>query len=471
MVAFNENDPPPQDLNAERHLLGALLQDPERTLSSAKGVGISVEDFYDTRHADIWGTALSLHARGTVPDPVALRGHYEDRKGAEVLEVLRGLAADLPTNLYPFAWAERVREKGARRGLFYFGRKVASLGQNGRPASESIEEARVDLDFLRECFKPAEDRFGWTTGAALLEEPEEDESAHLWPRVVVPGALTLLAGAPKAGKSWILYAFAGEVTRGGEWAGRALGEPRQVVILSEESRRTIRRKVKRFGVEGATIMPRSGVASSADWPAICAAAGEKCRAVGAGLLIIDTFSHWADLGPDDEQKEGPIRRALRPAQAVADTGVAVVVSHHLGKNGTVRGSTALRQVPDVLVEVRPFEEPERPERSLSVVGRFEDNAGELVVRYVPMAQGPDRYEFVGSARNARAVARCEDVCRWLLEEHRWASGGEVAKGIGGRRADVLGALALLAGSRIQKVGRGNTTRYAALDVPLETPTS
>lgn len=460
VVAFPDRveDAPPHDLDAERAFIGSLLCDPDRTLAAARTKGLSTEDFYSHALQTVWRVALDLHGRGIAPENRIIAGYFRDKGDKKTLELLEGINATLG-HLYPLDWAERIREVAAKRGLWYFGREVSSL--NGT-AQESIARAREHLDFLSSAYKPSAERFAWTTGGAILAEPEEDESTHLWRRVVVPGAVTLLAGSPKAGKSWLLYAFASAVSRGDPWAGHPTTKV-PVVLLSEEGRRTIRPKVRRFGAQEVIVIPRSGVPAGVSWEEVAAEAGEKCRREGAGCLIVDTFSHWADLAPDDEQKEGPIRRAMRPVQKVADElGIPVVVSHHLGHSGRIRGSTALQQVPDTLVTITA-EDPEAPERQLAFKGRFEPEA--CVVRHIPNGDGPDTYAFLGSPKRARSQALYDAIGKHLLEQQSWVSGSEVREALGKRKADVLAALSEMAyAGRIQRLGAGPQARFASLDV-------
>ena len=124
-----EPNAPPQNLEAEESVLGAMLLSPGAI--AAVGETVSASDFYRESHAVIYRTAISLYSRGepvdwvTVVDELEKRGELEAAGGkARVAE----LAVSVPATANAAHYARIVREMALLRGLINVGGEVARLG-------------------------------------------------------------------------------------------------------------------------------------------------------------------------------------------------------------------------------------------------------------------------------------------------------------------------------------------------------
>src|SRR3989344_8950933 len=104
---------PPQNLDAERSLLGAMLLDKETVVNVIDVV--RPEDFYDERHGLVFGAMRELYDSRrpidlvTVTDTLTTQGKLETVGGASKLAAL---TAGIPSAAHAAQYAEIVANKG-----------------------------------------------------------------------------------------------------------------------------------------------------------------------------------------------------------------------------------------------------------------------------------------------------------------------------------------------------------------------
>src|SRR5687768_2693176 len=120
---------PPQNLDAEKSLLGAVLID-EETLADVSE-HVTPKDFYDKRHATIYGGMLRLFERHR---PVDLLTLTEELKKKDEFDAIGGssylteLTNYVPTAAHAEAYAELVSTKAVRRRLIKASGEISELG-------------------------------------------------------------------------------------------------------------------------------------------------------------------------------------------------------------------------------------------------------------------------------------------------------------------------------------------------------
>jgi putative DNA primase/helicase len=244
---------------------------------------------------------------------------------------------------------------------------------------------------------------------ALANVPAEPP--WTWDGYLAPGAITLLAGRPKVGKSTLVFGLFEAILAARtflEHTTRAQG----ILLLSEERESTLAEKARRFGLEGNLHLLMRHQVNGEPWEEIMAAATAYCLAHELGVLAIDTWDKWTGIKGDAENSAGSVIEALDPIVQAAGAGLCVpVVAHQrksLGDFGeAVRGSNALTGGVDIVVEI------ERPRsdvlagdgvRVLNAVSRFAATPEELVI-----ALTEDGYEARGDTLEAKADAESAQV--------------------------------------------------------------
>jgi replicative DNA helicase len=137
----------PQNIEAEASLLGAILIDTDAIVKIADR--ISVEDFFDQRHARIYEAMRALYEKRSPIDVLTLA---DQLKGTGFLEMIGGagylteLTNFVPTAAHVEQYADIVAQKSMRRRLIAASADMATLGQDESKAlQELIEEAESRL--------------------------------------------------------------------------------------------------------------------------------------------------------------------------------------------------------------------------------------------------------------------------------------------------------------------------------------
>ena len=165
----------------------------------------------------------------------------------------------------------------------------------------------------------------------------------LWDGRVPLGMLSLWAGPPKVGKSYVSLSMAAGVSRGAAAPhGSIPDKPASVILMSAEDdpARTIVPRLNAAGADLSRIhILESVVLAGAnealpslrtDMAQIAAAAGRlrDCR-----LIVIDPVSAY--LGGVDDHRNAEVRGILSPLKAMAERlNAAVVLLSHLSKSGS-----------------------------------------------------------------------------------------------------------------------------------------
>lgn len=138
---------PPQNLDAEKSLLGAVLIDEETLADISEHV--KPKDFYDKRHATIFGGMTRLYERHK---PVDLLTLSEELKKKDELDLVGGsaylteLTNYVPTAAHAEAYAEMVALKAVRRRLIKASSMISELGYDeDNTTQELLEKAEAEL--------------------------------------------------------------------------------------------------------------------------------------------------------------------------------------------------------------------------------------------------------------------------------------------------------------------------------------
>lgn len=144
---INAGKIPPQNLDAEMSLLGAVLID-EDTLSDISE-HVNARDFYDQRHAIIYDAMMRLFEKHK---PVDLLTLTEELKGKKELDTIGGsaylteLTNYVPTAAHAEAYAELVAQKAIRRRLIKASGDISELGYNeDTTTQELLQQAEAEL--------------------------------------------------------------------------------------------------------------------------------------------------------------------------------------------------------------------------------------------------------------------------------------------------------------------------------------
>jgi replicative DNA helicase len=138
---------PPQSIEAEQSVLGALLIDRDAVVEVAEF--LRPEDFYRNHHGTIYAAIVELFERRepvdivTVAEGLERSGHLEEVGGSAYLTSLINLT---PTAVNAVHYARIVERKAVLRNLIAAAGKIAGVGYEDSPdVDESIDRAEQEL--------------------------------------------------------------------------------------------------------------------------------------------------------------------------------------------------------------------------------------------------------------------------------------------------------------------------------------
>src|SRR5919205_4562636 len=120
---------PPQSLEAEESVLGAMLLSPGAI--GAVSEVLDAGDFYRESHGRIYRAALALYAKGEPVDAITLVDELDRRDELEQVggqARIHELAALVPATSNAAHYARIVHEMATLRGLIRVGQEIARLG-------------------------------------------------------------------------------------------------------------------------------------------------------------------------------------------------------------------------------------------------------------------------------------------------------------------------------------------------------
>lgn len=138
---------PPQNLDAEKSLLGAVLID-EETISDISE-HVTAKDFYEKRHSIIFGAMMRLYEKHQPVDLLTLTDELKRKKELDSIggsAYLTELTNYVPTAAHAEAYAELVAQKAVRRRLIKASGEISELGYNEETTTEELlEKAEAEL--------------------------------------------------------------------------------------------------------------------------------------------------------------------------------------------------------------------------------------------------------------------------------------------------------------------------------------
>ncbi len=139
---------PPQDLGAERALIGALMLKPDSLNEIADR--LQPGDFYSPKHQEIYKIILQLFDRREPIDLVTLTTALKEKKQLDKIggrSYLAGLTAEVPSAGNANHYAELVVKKSARRRLIESADRISDLGYREDEEVDTIVDRAEQMVF------------------------------------------------------------------------------------------------------------------------------------------------------------------------------------------------------------------------------------------------------------------------------------------------------------------------------------
>jgi replicative DNA helicase len=286
---------PPQNLEAEESVLGAMMLSPGAI--GAVSEVLDAGDFYRESHAKIYRAALALYAKGEPVDAITLVDELEERgelEDAGSRTRIHELAALVPASANAGHYARIVREMATLRGLIRAGGEISGLGWE-RPGETTdlvdraeqivfdLSQSRVTSEFshIEELLKDSFERITalYEAGADVTGTPSGFRDLDRLTSGFQPGNLIIVAARPSMGKSGLGLCIAGNL------AVRA--EVPTAVFTLEMSKSEVTQRLMCSEAKVESQRLRTGKLAADDWPRLTAACDRLAK---APIYVDDTGS-------------------------------------------------------------------------------------------------------------------------------------------------------------------------------------
>ena len=286
---------PPQNLEAEESVLGAMLLSPGAI--GAVSEIVDAGDFYRDSHGAIFRTALTLYGKGEPVDAITLIDGLEERGELEAVggrSRVHELAALVPATANAAHYARIVRETATLRGLIRVGGEIARLGWD-RPGETpdlvdraeqimfELSQQRVSSEFshIETLLKESFERITalYEAGAEITGVPSGYRDLDRVTSGFQPGNLIIVAARPSMGKSALALCMAANL-------GVRHDTPVALFTL-EMSKAEVTQRLLCSEAKVESQRLRSGRLAADDWPRLVAA-GDKL--MKAPIYVDDTGS-------------------------------------------------------------------------------------------------------------------------------------------------------------------------------------
>ncbi|MFH5806324.1 AAA family ATPase, partial [Alienimonas sp. DA493] len=344
-------DEPPHDPLAEQAVLATFMQDAD-SLDEPRCQLIE-KDFLSDRNKLIYSAVRALHARGRAVDLVTVGDELARTRtlaAAGGLLYLDEVVASVPNLGRGPDYAAIVRRRSQERHLRW---RLGELPDAGAYDADLVTEAAAAV---KAQFPPLEGGGDW--GGLVVRTLADVTPAFvewLWEGRISLGKITLIAGLPGLGKTYVTVDLAARTSVGRPWPDGRGAPPRgDVVILNAEDDAgdTIRPRLDAAGGDPSRVHVLEAVRGpdGKERGFDLAADLDRLRTMlrklpDPKLVIVDPVNAY--LGRADSHKESEVRGVLAPlGRLAAEFGVAVVLVSHLNKGsgagamGRVTGSLA-----------------------------------------------------------------------------------------------------------------------------------
>ncbi|OGY44713.1 MAG: replicative DNA helicase [Candidatus Buchananbacteria bacterium RIFCSPHIGHO2_02_FULL_40_13] len=155
---------PPQNIEAEQSLIGAILIDKDAIIKIADM--LSPNDFYREAHAALYGTILELFEKKEAIDILSLTSRLEEKKKLEAIggrSYLVTLTNQTPSAAHVVSYAQIIQKKATLRRLISAANNILELGYHEeKEVNDILDKAEqsvfaVSQQFLKEKFIPIQD--------------------------------------------------------------------------------------------------------------------------------------------------------------------------------------------------------------------------------------------------------------------------------------------------------------------------
>jgi hypothetical protein len=341
----------PQNREAEEAVIGAILMDPGRYPEVA--TILKPSDFFIRRNGWVWQAFDNLTERGepfdslTIADELERLGQLTDIGGPAYLTAMLD---QCPLGLHAPTYARKVKDAANRRGMLAAANEIATMAYNPRVTTD--EATARGIEAIQENTTNTSKRYTVHNAAdALAPRPPVK---WIVDGLIYENSITVMYGDGGTKKTWAGMYLAACVASGAAWGDYETHKMRVLFVDEENGEVEISGRAAfcirgALSDENADLKYISLAAFHLDDPRDEAILTAEILAQGAGLVVLDALADLMIGDENSKQDTQPVFNALR--RIAEKTGAAILIIHHANKQGGHRGSSVIKDAPDILLRV------------------------------------------------------------------------------------------------------------------------
>lgn len=294
-------------------------------------------------------------------------------------------------------------------------REAVLKGATAQDFLELVRESPV-LRHTPLASEPGRDEFAWVSASHL---PPYTDPPWLWQGYLARGAITLLTGIWKGGKTVLITHLLRDLYNGTGLCSKVIEGP--TLVVSEEPLAHWAGREQDFEFDQRVLfLKRSSFArcDHAQWRRLIQEITTKVQDSNAELVIIDALPNiWAVTNENDAAE---VSEALSIMRDISEAGAALLLVHHPRKGDSglqtaSRGSGAIPSFADILVDLGklPSDGEKSKRRLLKALGRFGCEPAEQVIELTD-----EGYVMRGVPIEARKYGQMEIIAELLSLDAR-----------------------------------------------------
>ena len=329
---------PPASLDAERHLLGAILRD-----SAPFPQGLLPSDFFEPKHQDIAAAILSLEAEGVSADELTVSMRLRDRKSAVDAYAVSELTSSVGLSMINPAWADEIVRAASLRLIGSTAARIVELA--GDPSADPAALSAFAEGSLRSVEGRSSQKNGprrMTSDELMAFDRANDPDCVLGNRWLCKAGSALIVSQAGVGKSSLMMQAAISWSIGGrrDFFGIKPKHPLRIAILQAENDLGDVAEAFQDQVAGASLWPDERALldenlaiyrdTTSVGPAFPGMLRELIRLHRADLIFVDPLLSFAGIDiADQEQASRFLRHDLNAV--LQETGCVLIAMHHTTK--------------------------------------------------------------------------------------------------------------------------------------------
>jgi hypothetical protein len=330
---------PPQNLEAEQSVLGAVLIDNE-ALAVARRV-ITTGDFYREQHRTLFGAMCEIVDGGKPIDTVTLKTWLRAHDKVEQITpaYIAELVANVPSSTNIGSYAQLVQEAAVKRRIATDATALLDMTYNGVRVESLLGEWQRRVTVLdRSVTAPTEIPWEGLEDAAIVNE-QYLQRRPVIDRLCYSSAVSMITGGKHAGKSTLARWMAICVCKGLPFLGREVIQGPVFYVASEDEEMVARAELIQLGWRGGDPLKFFGKSKiRSDEFNFLQHLTQAVRRYGVVLVVVDMLFDFVRV--DDEMSYASTRRAVGEIQDVASSSEAhICVVHHAPKNANIGDAT------------------------------------------------------------------------------------------------------------------------------------